>query len=145
MHVKNENMPCNTPDGFKNGKEGFEKRVFNGMVGLVFKIDMDEELLSVFYPNEELIVQYDFDQLKTYHSLSYALTIHKVQGMEYESVVIPITFSHFIMHNTKLLYTAITRAKGQCYLVGEGAAFESGCKKLDTTKRQTVLQALVAK
>ncbi len=145
VHVKNENMPCNTPEGFKNSDEGFEKRVFNGMVGLVFKIDRDEEVLFVFYPNEEVVVQYDFDQLKNYLSLSYALTIHKVQGMEYESVVIPVTFSHFIMHNTKLLYTAITRAKGQCHLVGEGAAFESGCKKLDTTRRQTVLQALCLK
>ena len=145
VHIKNENMPANSPEGFKDGDESFEKRVFNGMVGLVFKIDKDEELLFVFYPNEELVVQYDFDQLKTHLSLSYALTIHKVQGMEYESVVIPISFSHFIMHNTKLLYTAITRAKGQCHLVGEGAAFESGCKKLDTTKRQTVLQALVLK
>ncbi len=143
VHIKNENMPCNTPSGFKKGDENFEKRVFNGMVGLVFKIDTDEEVLSVFYPNEELVVQYDFDQLKNYLSLSYALTIHKVQGMEYESVVIPISFSHFIMHNTKLLYTAITRAKGQCHLIGEGAAFESGCRKLDTTRRQTVLQALV--
>jgi exodeoxyribonuclease V alpha subunit len=63
--------------------------------------------------------------------------------MEYESVVIPVTYSHFIMHNTKLLYTAITRAKKHCYLVGEGSAFSAGCRKLDTTKRQTVLQALV--
>jgi len=145
VHIKNENMPANSPEGFKNADESFEKRIFNGMVGLVFKIDKNEELLFVFYPNEALVVQYDFDQLKTHLSLSYALTIHKVQGMEYESVVIPISFSHFIMHNTKLLYTAITRAKGQCHLVGEGAAFESGCKKLDTTKRQTVLQALAAK
>ncbi|MDF1881818.1 AAA family ATPase, partial [Sulfurimonas sp. MAG313] len=144
VHIKNENMPANTPEGFKEDTEGFEKRIFNGMVGLVFKIDTDEEQVFVFYPNEDLVVQYEFDQLKTHLSLSYALTIHKVQGMEYESVVIPITFSHFIMHNTKLLYTAITRAKDQCYLVGEGAAFESGCKKLDTTKRQTVLQALVS-
>jgi exodeoxyribonuclease V alpha subunit len=142
VHIKNENMPCFTPDGFKGGSEGFEKRVFNGMVGLVFKIDRDEEVLFVFYPNEELVVQYDFDQLKTYLSLSYALTIHKVQGMEYESVVIPVSYSHFIMHNTKLLYTAITRAKGQCHLVGEGTAFIAGCKKLDTTRRETVLQAL---
>ncbi len=144
VHIKNENMPCNTPEGFKEQSESFEKRVFNGMVGLVFRIDLDEELLHVFYPNEELIVQYDFDQLKSHLSLSYALTIHKVQGMEYESVVIPISFSHFIMHNTKLLYTAITRAKGQCHLVGEGAAFEAGCRRLDTTKRETVLQALVS-
>ena len=143
VHTKNENMPAFTPKGFKNGDEGFNRRVFNGMVGLIFKIDMDEEQLFVFYPNEEVVVQYDFDQLKSHLSLSYALTIHKVQGMEYESVVIPITYSHFIMHNTKLLYTAITRAKKHCYLVGEGSAFSAGCRKLDTTRRQTVLQALV--
>ena len=143
VHTKNENMPAFSPKGFKNGDEGFNRRVFNGMVGLIFKIDMDEEQLFVFYPNEEVVVQYDFDQLKSHLSLSYALTIHKVQGMEYESVVIPITYSHFIMHNTKLLYTAITRAKKHCYLVGEGSAFSAGCRKLDTTKRQTVLQALV--
>lgn len=142
VHVKNENMSCYSPDGFKNGDESFEKRVFNGMVGLVFKISMEDELLFVFYPHEEMVVQYDFEQLKLYLSLSYALTIHKVQGMEYESVVIPISYSHFIMHNSKLLYTAITRAKGQCYLVGEGSAFSAGCKKHDTTRRQTVLQAL---
>lgn len=143
VHVKNENMPVFTSESFKNGEDGFEKRIFNGMVGLVFKIDEDEDLLYVFYPNEDLVVQYDFDQLKTHLSLAYALTIHKVQGMEYEKVIIPISFSHFIMHNTKLLYTAITRAKGSCHLVGEGAAFSAGCQKLDTTKRQTVLQALV--
>ena len=143
VHIKNENMIAFSPDGFKNGSESFNRRVFNGMVGLIFKLDMDEEMLFVFYPNEEVVVQYDFDQLKSHLSLSYALTIHKVQGMEYESVVIPITYSHFIMHNTKLLYTAITRAKEHCYLVGEGSAFSAGCKKLDTTRRQTVLQALV--
>ena len=142
VHVKNENMPCFTSEGFKEGKESFEKRVFNGMVGLVFKIDSEGELLFVFYPNEDLVVQYDFDQLKMYLSLSYALTIHKVQGMEYESVLIPVSYSHFIMHNTKLLYTAITRAKGQCHLIGEGSAFAAGCRKLDTTRRETVLQAL---
>ena len=145
VHIKNENMPCFSKKGFKEGEEGFNKRIFNGMVGLIFKIDVEEDILFVYYPNEELVVQYDFDQLKSHLALSYALTIHKVQGMEYECVVIPITFSHFIMHNTKLLYTAITRAKGECHLVGEGSAFESGCKKLDTTRRLTVLQALVKK
>jgi exodeoxyribonuclease V alpha subunit len=50
-----------------------------------------------------------------------------------------MSFSHFIMHNTKLLYTAITRAKNMCYIVGEKEAFESASKKLEITKRETVL------
>ena len=70
--------------------------------------------------------------------LSYALTIHKVQGMEYDIVVMPMSFSHYIMLNTKLIYTAITRAKHKCIVVGESAAFESGCRRVDVTKRDTV-------
>jgi exodeoxyribonuclease V alpha subunit len=62
--------------------------------------------------------------------------------MEYERVVIPMSFSHYIMHNTKLLYSAITRAKKMCYIIGESMAFESACKRLDVTARVTVMQEL---
>jgi len=62
--------------------------------------------------------------------------------MEYDVVVMPMSFSHFIMHNTKLLYTAITRAKHKCYVIGEGAAFESACRRLEVTKRDTVMAEL---
>ncbi|NPA66963.1 MAG: AAA family ATPase [Epsilonproteobacteria bacterium] len=142
VHVKNENMPSWSGDGYKNGEESDTKRVFNGMSGLLFKIDKDEEVAFVFYPNEDMVVQYDFDELWQFVELSYALTIHKVQGMEYDIVVIPVTFSHYIMLSTKLIYTAITRAKHRCYIIGEAGAFEVGCKRLDTTKRDTVLLEL---
>jgi exodeoxyribonuclease V alpha subunit len=59
--------------------------------------------------------------------------------MEYDTALIPMSFSHFIMHNTKLLYTAITRAKNMCYIVGEDEVFSSACKKLEITNRQTVI------
>jgi exodeoxyribonuclease V alpha subunit len=49
------------------------------------------------------------------------------------------------MHNTKLLYTAITRAKSMCYVVGEKETFDSACKKLEITKRQTVINDLLTK
>jgi exodeoxyribonuclease V alpha subunit len=62
--------------------------------------------------------------------------------MEYDIVVIPMTFSHFIMHNTKLIYTAITRAKHKCILVGEAMAFENACKRFEVTRRDTVLLEL---
>jgi exodeoxyribonuclease V alpha subunit len=142
VHVKNENMPTYTMDGFKTGEESSERRIFNGMIGLLFKIDSDEDQVYVFYPNEEIVVRYEREQVKTHLMLSYALTIHKVQGMEYERVVIPMSFSHYIMHNTKLLYTAITRAKKMCYIIGESMAFESACKRLDVTARVTVMQEL---
>ncbi|MBU0632056.1 AAA family ATPase [bacterium] len=142
VHTKNENMTSWSAEGFKDKEDSAERRVFNGMSGLLFRIDEDEEQAFVYYPNEDMVVQYEYEQLKTHLSLSYALTIHKVQGMEYDIVVIPITFSHYIMHNTKLIYTAITRAKHRCILVGESSAFESACKRVDVTKRDTVLLEL---
>ena len=63
--------------------------------------------------------------------------------MEYENALIPMTFSHFIMHNTKLLYTAITRAKKMCFVVGEEEAFKSACTKKEITHRETVINDLL--
>lgn len=142
VHIKNENMTSWSGDGFKLDEESNQRRIFNGMSGLLFKIEEDDEQVFVFYPNEDVVVVYEYAEIKSYLMLSYALTIHKVQGMEYDIVVIPMTFSHFIMHNTKLIYTAITRAKHKCILVGEGNAFESGCRKFEVTRRDTVLLEL---
>ncbi len=142
VHIKNENMPSLTLEGFKEGDEEHDRRIFNGMSGLLFRIDEEEEQFYVMYPNEAVVVRYEYEQLTSHLMLSYALTIHKVQGMEYDVVVMPISFSHFIMLNTKLLYTAITRAKNCCYIIGESGAFETACRRMESTKRDTVLQEL---
>lgn len=142
VHTKNENMASWSKEGFKNGEESTLRRIYNGMSGLLFKIEEDDEQAFVFYPNEDVVVVYEYEELRSHLMLSYALTIHKVQGMEYDIVVIPMSFSHYIMHNTKLIYTAITRAKHRCIVIGEREAFESACKKLDITARDTVLLEL---
>ena len=74
--------------------------------------------------------------------LAYALRTHKTQGSEYRTVLIPMTLSHFITLSNKLLYTAVTRAKGKVILVGEDYAFRSACWKKDVTVRDTVLKML---
>ena len=142
VHTKNENMTSWSGNGFKDGEDSNQRRIFNGMSGLLFKINEDDEQVFVFYPNEDVVVVYEYEEIKSHLMLSYALTIHKVQGMEYDIVVIPMTFSHFIMHNTKLIYTAVTRAKHNCMIIGESGAFESACKKFEATRRDTVLLEL---
>ena len=142
VHIKNENMPSFTPEGFKEGEDPVAQRIYNGMIGLLFQMDPEEEACYVYYPTEAVVVRYGYEHLGEYLTLAYALTIHKTQGMEYDTVLIPMTFSHYIMHNTKLLYTAVTRAKKMCIVVGELAAFQSACRRVDTTKRTTVLQIL---
>ena len=49
--------------------------------------------------------------------LAYAMTIHKSQGTECSTVIIPIMMSHYIMLKRNLIYTAITRATEKVYLV----------------------------
>ena len=142
VHTKNENMTSWSGAAFKENEDSAQRRIFNGMSGLLFKINEEDEQVFVFYPNEDVVVVYEYEELKSHLMLSYALTIHKVQGMEYDIVVIPMTFSHYIMHNTKLIYTAITRAKHKCILVGEAMAFENACKRFEVTRRDTVLLEL---
>ncbi len=146
IHVKNENMKAQTMAMYKSGSTDYlEKRVFNGQLGLIIKMDFEEEKCIVLYPNDDMVVFYDFDTISSLLSLAYCLTIHKTQGMEYDSALIPMSFSHYIMHNTKLLYTAITRAKKMCFIVGEEEAFKSACKKLEITIRESVINDLMSK
>ena len=145
IHIKNENMRSLSMKAYKSGSDEFiERRVFNGQLGMVIKIDQDERKLIVLYPGDDMVVFYDFDLLDSLISLAYCLTIHKTQGMEYDTALVPMSFSHFIMHNTKLLYTAITRAKNMCYIVGEDEAFKTACKKLEITNRQAVMYDLLS-
>lgn len=144
IHIKNENMKAQTMIMYKNASSEFlERRVFNGQLGLIIKIDFEDEKCIVLYPNDDMVVFYDFDNIHNLLNLAYCLTIHKTQGMEYETALIPMSFSHYIMHNTKLLYTAITRAKKMCFIVGEEEAFKSACKKLEVTIRESVINDLL--
>ncbi|QKJ23396.1 AAA family ATPase [Poseidonibacter lekithochrous] len=146
IHIKNENMRSQTMSMYKSGSTDFlEKRVFNGQLGLIIKLDFEEEKCIVLYPNDDMVVFYAFENISSLLSLAYCLTIHKTQGMEYENALIPMSFSHYIMHNTKLLYTAITRAKKMCFIVGEEEAFKSACKKLEITIRESVINDMLSK
>lgn len=74
-----------------------------------------------------------------YITLSYAITIHKSQGSEFKSVIIPLLKSYYIMLKRNLLYTAVTRAKSKVILVGERQAVYMAVNKTETDKRLTQL------
>ena len=144
VHTKNENLPSWTLEGYKANAPSEPRRIYNGMSGLLFRIDEEAEQVFVVYPLEEVVVSYEYSQLVSHLMLSYALTVHKVQGMEYDTIVLPVTFAHAVMLGRKLLYTAVTRAKQQCHIVGDPEAFAHAVRKDDAVSRQTVLQYLAA-
>jgi len=145
VHTKNDNLPSWTLQGYKDEAPSEPRRIFNGMIGLLFRLDEEAEQVYVVYPLEALVVCYEYSQLTSYLMLAYALTVHKVQGMEYANVVMPMSFSHAVMLERKLLYTAITRAKEDCTLIGEHEAFSNALRRNNTQTRHTVIQHLAVK
>lgn len=146
VHIQNATIDCISPADYRKPERTFYKeRIYNGMIGIIIAVEKEDEVLHVFYPADKTIVEYSFDEARDFLRLGYALTIHKVQGSEFKHVVLPMTFSHFIMLNSKLLYTAVTRARESITIVGEDYAFRAACRKKEATVRDTVLKLLVKK
>jgi exodeoxyribonuclease V alpha subunit len=71
--------------------------------------------------------------------LSYCISIHKSQGSEYPTAIIPLLKEHYIMLRRNLIYTAISRAKSKVILIGQRQAVYMAIHKSDVDKRNTVL------
>ncbi len=85
-----------------------------------------------------LLVGYEFHELDEL-TLAYAITVHKSQGSEYPAIVVPLTREHAILLQRNLLYTAITRAKRVCVLVGQVRALEIAVRNDRVAHRNTAL------
>lgn len=118
-------------------KNNYKKDVFNGDVGRMVGPNRDGELLVAF---EERLVAYRPDELDQL-TMAYAVTVHKAQGSEFDAVVIPLSTAHFVMLQRPLLYTAVTRAKAQCTLIGSPKAVALALKNNPTSQRVTRLFA----
>lgn len=91
--------------------------VFNGDIGYIQEIDVENGVLTVIFDDEK-IVRYDFSQLEELE-LAYAVTVHKSQGCEFPAVVMPIFTGPPMLLTRNLLYTGITRARKLVVLVGK--------------------------
>lgn len=100
-------------------KNDYDRNVWNGDVGVILRVDEEDESLVVGFDDRE--VEYDGSSLDEL-ALAYACTIHKSQGSEYPAVVIPLLTSHFVMLSKNLLYTAVTRGKRLVVLVADPRA-----------------------
>ncbi len=106
-------------------KNDYDKGVFNGDVGFIRRIDKESATLKVEFLEEAgpLLVDYAFHELDAL-VLAYAMTVHKSQGSEYPAIILPLVKEHRMLLQRNLLYTAITRAKRFCVIVGQPQALE---------------------
>ena len=117
-------------------RNNYDKIVFNGDIGIVDDINISDKIMIVRYYDR--LVEYEQSELDEL-VLAYAISIHKSQGSEYPAVIIPIFMQHFTLLQRNLIYTAITRAKKLCILIGQPKAIAMAIKNNRGTKRVTFL------
>jgi exodeoxyribonuclease V alpha subunit len=113
--------------------------VFNGSVGMVTAISLEDQELRVLLDEDEEIV-YGFDELDEL-THAYAVTVHRSQGSEYPCVVVPLTMTAWMMLERNLLYTAVTRARRIVVLVGSRRALAKAVRTRSAGRRHTALAA----
>ena len=114
----------------------YDKEVFNGDIGTISSIDLEESELLIEFDGRD--VKYDISELDEV-SLAYATSIHKSQGSEYPAVVIPIATQHFMMLERNLLYTGVTKGKKLVVIIGQAKAMAMAVKNKRSARRVTAL------
>jgi exodeoxyribonuclease V alpha subunit len=111
--------------------------IFNGTVGVVTGLSLEEQTLTVLTDEDEQVA-YDFAELDEL-AHAYAVTIHRSQGSEYPAVVIPLTTASWMMLQRNLLYTGITRAKQLLIMAGSRRALAQAVRTREAGRRHTAL------
>lgn len=84
------------------------------------------------------VATYSFQELDQLEH-SYAITVHKSQGSEFDVVILPIVRSAPMLLTRNLLYTAITRAKRLLIVIGSKDIINFMIKNTDAKVRNTGL------
>ena len=125
-----------THDKVMQIKNDYDKEVFNGDIGEVSDVNLEDRELTVTFDNRSVV--YDSSELDEL-VLAYAATIHKSQGSEYPVVVMPILMTHYVMLQRNLVYTGVTRAKKLLVIVGTKKALSMAVRNTSIDKRNTLL------
>lgn len=117
-------------------QNNYDKEVYNGDIGYIQGIDLVDQTLQVNL--DDRCVDYDWseaDQLV----LAYAVSVHKSQGSEFPAVVVPLVTAHYMMLQRNLFYTAVTRARQLCVLVGSRRALGIAVRNNKVAQRFSAL------
>jgi len=112
--------------------------VFNGDMGYISEINRDTGEVCVAFEGNKQCVYPRSELLQL--SLSYAITIHKSQGSEFDAIVIPSISGPNIIFNRNLIYTAVTRAKKTVVMVGEKRHLKTMINNKFILHRHTLLK-----
>ncbi len=117
-----------------------EDNVFNGDIGIIDSIE-----------KKEIIVNFDGNYVRytpaNYNKFmhGYAISVHKSQGSEFKTVVLPVVNDYGKMLYRKLYYTGVTRAKRELYVIGDLNALKRAALNDDIDIRKTSIREKLIK
>lgn len=119
-----------------------EDQIMNGDIGYVSSfVYINGQITGMtvqFETNRVEYIKEEYDQLK----LAYAISIHKSQGSEFKTVIIPFTNKYYSMLKRKLYYTAITRAKSFLIMIGNLESLKIASQSIGI-RRKTKLTEII--
>lgn len=124
-----------------NAVTGSVEPIFNGNIGTIVAIEDDGKSMVVNFPQGNILVSRSkYSGLQ----LGYAITTHKSQGSGFKYVIAVADPGAYTMLTKEFLYTAVTRAKKHCYLIGTPASVDTCVKTTRVVKKQTWLSGLLS-
>ena len=118
-------------------RNNYDKGIFNGDLGIILHVDRETGSLTVEFDGEPI----EFDRFELSDlQLAYAISVHKSQGSEFPTVIIPLLKQHYMMLQRNLLYTAISRGKKKVLIVGDPAAYAIAVRNKESIARHTDLK-----
>jgi exodeoxyribonuclease V alpha subunit len=121
-------------------RNNYDLGVMNGAIGIVTQADGD---VVVDFDGVPMTYERGSQDLQDVQ-LAYALTVHKVQGSEFRCAVVIVHKSHSFMHHRNLLYTAVTRAKDTCIILGDHWGIRHCAEQCKVEARRTTFEHFLA-
>ena len=105
----------------------YERKIYNGDQGLVVNVtERDRLTLMIVFPQAQRLVAFPAESLQGHLQHSYAITVHKAQGSEFDRVAIILPDRDVPINTREILYTALTRSRTSAVLIGRRNILESG-------------------
>lgn len=117
----------------------YEKGIFNGEIGTIKSLTLENELKIDFGEKEAYYSRSELEEIE----LAYVATVHKFQGSECDTVVIVLNSNQRPLLQRKLFYTAITRARKRVILIAAQDTLRMAVSNIREPKRYTLLEAFL--
>ncbi len=125
-------------DKLLNKRNDYTHDIMNGESARIAAYDRDDALVTLEVDNGRRVQMGSADVAENM-VLGYAITVHAAQGTQAPAVIAVLSNSHYMMLSRNLTYTAVTRAKELCMIIGAPKALTVACRTEDTSKRFTAL------